>query len=314
MGALGSLGGGIGGLIGAAGAGEGGRGTLNWIASLWKKLQTPNFDVRALSPPELKIFAEMAPETYNAVVPDEVKLATEGPEGRTAQLKSLNYLQGVQENGLPVSERIAADNAQRAMAQEAGREQANVLSGMAARGRAGGGTELAAALGGGQRQAELARGLGSDLTQQIINARLQAAGQVGTLASGMRAADIGASQYNAGSTNRFNEIVASGRMRAAADAAAARERAQGFNVGQRQNVGEANVLNAYKNNVRNQEYPNTMAQQGFENQVKKLGGQTSALQNLAALQEGRRAERISAGQQIGAGVGGIGDVALGGLI
>jgi hypothetical protein len=310
MGGLASIGGGIGSAIGSAVSGKGGAGKLDEISALWKNLELADFDMSRLSPAVQKIFAESLPEVYEAVKVDKAADATEGPEGRAAQLSSLGQLQGVAENGLGINERMAAQDATRAIARESQRGDQNVMSNLAARGRMGGGGEMAARLMSNQRGAELARGMGGDLASNIINTRLQAGAEAGNLGGQMRSQDLALSGRNQDATSRFNEIVASGKMRSAADAAASRQNASNFNTSQRQRIGETNVAAKYDNDAENLRRMNALKQQSFQNRVTKLGGRSDALGNQAALKEGRRAERIRQMQQVGAGVGGIGDTAL----
>jgi len=307
------IGGIVSGIVNLARDDKGGQGSLDQAARLWKKLQTPDFDVRSLSPPELQQVAEYFPNIYEAIVQQDVSVAEDSPGMRAAQTGALGQWQNIAQEGLPLAERAVADNYQRDMSQAAQRTQMAVLRNMSERGRLGGGTEMVGRMLANQQSSDLARGYGNDLAQLSVQNRLQALNQVGGLGGQIRGQDIGLSTEQARSQNRFNEWVSALKTGAAQYGAGARERSHFANVGTQQGLADENERARYLNEIRNQEYPNQMAQQGFMNDVTKLQGRTGALTERArgefAIAEARR----QAIQGIGAGVDKGGLSILGGF-
>ena len=302
---LGGLGGAVGGIIGLATMGKGGKDELKEAIQLWRDVQTPGYDMRSLSPPQLRILAEYFPETYEAQVPQEVKLAQEeGPEGRQAQAGAVQYLRGVQEEGLPLAERLAAQEAQGRVAQEARSQDEAVMQNLAARGRLGGGTEAALRAGRGQTAANLARGMGSDLASQAVQNRYRAALDAGQAGGQLRAQDLEKARSNADAVNRFNELTAQMRTQAARDAMEQRAQAQAYNVGTRQRVGEENELARYGTQLENLNRQNQLRGQGFQDTVTKTTGLTGALGGLSQAKYAEQEARLRNAQQIGQGIGG----------
>lgn len=304
------IGGAIGGLIGQATAGKGGQGKLKQISRLWKDLQRPDFDYRDLTAPELQMVAEFFPDTYDAVVPAEVRLAQEGPEGRQAQLSSLYGLQQIGQEGLPLADRLAAQESQFRLSDTLGRNDAAIKQNLVARGRAGGGNEVALRAAGGQTGANLAASLGRDLVRQGLERRMGALQGAGQLGGQLRAQDQALSGENARAVNRFNELTAQIRNQAAMDAADARTKAQAYNVGTQQDLANQNTLNRYGVGLENLNRKNSLKQQSFGNDVTRLQGYTGALGQEAAYKEAKRAERIRMGQQVGGAIGAVGDQAV----
>lgn len=311
------VGGGIGGAIGgiiALATQKGLPRELREIISLWRNLQRPDFDMSQLTAPQLSVVAEVAPQFYDAFIQGEVAVPEDQPGIRGAQVRALDQLERVRQEGLPLSERLAAEDQQRALATEAMRTQGSILRQLAERGRAGGGTELALRMAGAQQSSELARGMGSDLAQQAAQNRIQAAYGVGELGRGIRAQDIALSEAKAQHINRFNEMVSQLRTRAAMDAAAARERAQAYNVGTRQRIADTNPFARYETSLANLTRRNQLRQQAFGNEVTRLGGLSGALQekaNAEIAREMARQQNITAiGQGVGSAAGGAFDLGL----
>lgn len=302
LGGAGSLLGGIFGL--SSGNNDAGKKYLKQALAVWQKVQDPTFDFRNLTMDELKVLAEQSPETYQAIIPTEVRQILDSPEMRASQLGALGQIQDIgKQGGLALEDRLAAQEAQRAMAQQSQRNQASVLRNLAERGRLGGGDEIQARLLANQQAGELGRGMASDITRQALARRLGAIQSAAGLSGQIRGQDIGVSQANADITNRFNELAAGLQNQAAQYNAAARERAQGYNVQTRQRVGEQNVANKYNVNEGNLNRQNALQQQMFNNAAAKASGMSGAYGGLAQadyLQQAAKANNI---QQLAAGAG-----------
>lgn len=301
---LGSVGGFAGNLaIMAGAAGKGGEDTIREIVNAWRNLKLADYDFRKLDPPTLKIFAEYIPELWEAEVPDDVKVAVDSPEMRAAQVRGVQRLEQVAQEGLPLEDRLATNRTMNAVARETGRDQANLRAELAARRGLSASDDLALQLKGQQGAAAARATMGSDLLRDSLARRYDAVRALPGVAGAVRGQDIDLSRTNANLINNFNMDVASMRNAAAAANAAARERAGFANASTRQRVGEANVMNRYGNQVRNQEYGNQMRQQRFRDEVTRLGGLSDALGSKAEMEELRRQERAQAIRSLGKSTG-----------
>jgi len=311
LGGLGSFGGGILGMLTAPGGGDKFREKALQIVLA---LQDPNFDYSKISFPELAMVAEMYPQLYAAVVPQEIQTAADSPEMRAAQERGLARLEQTATEGYSTPERIAGQEAGRTIQQEGTRLRDQALSQLAQRGRAYGGDALQASLAGNQQAMELARGLGADMSRYGADRRAGAAQAAAGLAGGIRGQDLARRQAAVDSINRRNEFIASLGTQANAANAAARERAQGYNVGTRQGLNTQSQLGRYDTNKYNQAYGNQLLQTLWGDQATKAGMtmQQYNMMGLAADQD--RAAHIQTYQNAGQGLGqaGGGLLSLGG--
>lgn len=312
--ALGGIGGAVGGLLGW---GLGSRydaeaqKKLARAYALYETMQLPDFDMRQLSPDDLQIVAEYMPEFYQFVSPGAAPTTVEeGPEGRAAQLSALDYYDQVRREGLPTLERIAAQQAQGAMGQQAQRDRQMALQQAQLMGRGGGGMPLQAMLAGGQQSADLARGFGDQLAQQAVLNRLGAASQGAQLGGQLRGQDIQKSALNADIWNRFNEFVSQGLTEANRYAAGARQAASDKNVSEAQRVADTNAQLRNQYDQRNQEYLNQLRQSQFGNRFQQVGGMTGSLGQQADLDLARGSALNESLYQTGKGLG----TAAGGLV
>lgn len=307
----GSAGGGLGSLFGLLGlAGEGGEDRYRQAINVFATLSDPNFDARALTAPQLEVIREVAPQVYDAVIAQQVALPEDSPQVRGEQMAALQQLAQVRQEGLPIAERAAAQDQQRALASEYTRAQEAVLRNLAERGRLGSGTEVAARMVGNQGGSELARGMGSDLARQAVLNRLAAAYGAADVGGRLRSQDLALSESRSNTMNRFNEFVSNLQTQAARDAATARGAAEAYNVGNAQRVADTNALAAYDVAQQNLNRRNDLEAQRANYALQRAAGQSGALGNLADLQERARSERILAIDRLGQSAGGL----LGGLL
>jgi len=275
--ALGGIGGGIGGLIGgiAVLAGAGGKGGDKYYRKAldqWKGLQTPEFDMSNLSAPEMRMLAELYPEIYEAVVPDSAKTIAGSPEGRQGQLQSLGRLQEYASGGQPLLDRLNAQDAAGAVADEHTRTTDSMMRNLGERGRLGAGTEIQARLAAGAQGDNLANQLGSSMARDRVMARLSATGQAGNLAGAIRSQDVNQQGQNASIINRFNEMITGRRGEAARYAADAKNQANVYNTTTQQGIGDRNVLNRYNTQSQNLDRRNSLKQDKFNAELQKVAG------------------------------------------
>lgn len=305
----------VGGILGGVGvlAGLGGPGGDKQRAQalkVWQDLQTANFDMRAIPPADLKVFAQEFPQTYNAVIQGQPQQVQDSQQGRAAEIQGLGRFNQIAQEGMPTAERLAAEDAQHGLQQQYQANQESVLSDLAQRGRLSGGDEIAARMAGAQGSQNLAAQMGSNLAQQSAQNRMFGAQQAAQMGSQLRGEDVALSGQNANIMNRFNELASQMNTQAAQYNAGAAERAQAANVATRQHVGEANALGQYGTATENLNRQNALRQQGFNNQVTKTQGVSNALLQDAFARDQERRNKEQAIVGVGQGAGGL----VGGLL
>ena len=313
MGLFDSIGDAIGGVIGLFGSGDGGKEDYERALRILEEVQDPNFNFRDLSAPVIPIAGEYTPFTYSPeFASSSPALADDSPMVRAEQLKALQHLSGVAEEGLPLAERLAAEQQGARLADEASRYDASIIRNLAERGRAGGGTELAARMASAQRLGNLAHGIGSDLATQAALNRISASGQVGALGGAIRGQDIALSEQRANALNRFNEWASSFLTQAAQQNALAQERAQTRNIGTAQDVASTNELNRYNTQQQNLTRNNALEQALANFRLRRAQSQAGASQDLGNANYAEQASRMEQlrglGSGIGAGVGALSGV------
>ena len=307
----------IGDLLGSLGGGFAGLLIPNKAGKYYKRglkeyegIDLPEYDYSALAPYLQQMAAEYDPTTYQANQLPGAQNLQDSPELRTSQLKALQRLEQVAQEGLPEQDRLIANEIRQSMA-KAHRGTTNAaLEELAARGRLGGGTELRARLGAGQQAAEMGRGMGSSLAQQGIQNRLNAIMQSGNLSGDIRAQDVDTTRQAAEIINRYN--LAGAQLGAQIGLANANTTNQGkLYTAQQLNQNQAANANTQNQFMqRNQEYGNAMRGQGFQNAMQKAGALSGAAGQYGQYLDAERQGKINAIAGIGKGVGGIGDSIL----
>lgn len=293
---LGSFGANLGILGGAAG--QGGRKYLRQIRDLWNKLETPNFDYRDLTAPELQVLAEQFPEVYTAVVPKEAQTVSDSPEARAAQVRAQGRAESMA-TGQNLDENLARQQAAESVQAAQRRADLSILSDLAQRGRLGAGDEIQARMMSGQRAAGLSRDLGLDMARDASGRRLAANAQAGGMAGDIRSGDTSLSARNADIANRFNEMAANIQNQAGQFNAQQRQQAGAWNAQNTQNVGNANAAMGYQVSSDNLNRQNTLRDQDYANQLQKLTGQTGALSGLSDAKYREQAAKAQTIQSVG---------------
>lgn len=296
----------------AGAAGSGGGKYIRQGQDLVGGIPLPELERRRLSAPQLQRVADYSPEAYDAQISRDPEIPLGSPEMRGHQAAALRYLQRVGDEGLPLAERLRAEELQRSMAQQAQRNQAAILQNMAARGRLSGGDELAARIIGNQQSSDLARASGADLAQLSTLNRLSGERSAADLSGQIRGQDFGEQGEQANVLNRFNEFASNLMTQAAMDAAASQERAGYSNVARSQNVSDRNVAADYNVALSNRNYGNTMNQADFENRLAKVDRQSAVLGAMARQADAEQAARANLFSGIGQGVGTVAGAAVGG--
>jgi hypothetical protein len=269
---------------------------LKEIRDLYRDMPLPEFE--RLIVPQLIQTGKITPEVYEAFIQEEeAPQIQEDPATREAQLRSLLGMEQVAREGLPLQDRLRAQDAQRAIAGELSRADEAVLSNLARRGRAGGGTELAARLATQGRAAETARGMGSDLAQQSIQNRLMALQAAPQMAGQIRGQDINKLAQNAAMQQRYNEFVSNLRTQAAANAAQQRNLAQQMNLAERQRIADFNVMAPFQTALERDKQQAAL----FGARRQKTGDIAGALGGLGQLATQREAIKRRQIEAVGSG-------------
>lgn len=297
----------LGGVAGLALAGSGGEKYLKEAADAMRQLKQSDFDYTKLSAPQLQMIQKVYPQVYSAVVPKEAQTITGDAGAQAAQQQVLGQYGQIAQQGLPVGEKLAAEQAQQSTGAELGRAQQAIRSNMAARGQLGSGQDLMSRLAGAQQGVGLAAQQGKDLASLGESNKLQGMSAEAALAGQMRGQTTSEQGQNADIMNRYNQLIAQMQTQAAQENAAAQERAQGYNVGTQQRISETNPMLAYSTNLENINRANNLKNMSFNQGLQKATGLSNVLGKLAQETDQQRQQKIQAATQIGSGVGGLGE-------
>ena len=203
------VGGGVGGLLGLGGKMLG-LGETDWedqykeALRLMTQLRTPEFADRDIAPAQLASRGDYQAQEYDPRIAGDTSLVEGSPDMRAQQVQNLAHLGEYTGRDLPLSERLAAQEAQRMMSSQSQGLTQSALEAMAMRGNLGGGQEATLRAGANQSAMEMGRGMGADLTQHAIQARRQALGMSSDMAGQVRGQDMAEQGFNADALNRFN--------------------------------------------------------------------------------------------------------------
>ena len=310
----GGIGSAIGGGIGLAFAGKSGKEFYKKALAAVEKLKLSDFDMRALSAPELRAVSEAFPDLYQEVVRGGPSQINEPTQGRDAQVRGLTRFEQIAREGLPTAERIASEDAQRAMAAQAKNVNEGILQDLAQRGQLSSGDEISARMAAGQQAHNLAAQQGSNLAMLGIQNRMQGMQGAQGIAGQMRGQDIQVGGQNADLMNRFNELASQLGSERARYNAGAQERSQLYNVGNRQRISDTNALSRYETGAANLDRQNRLRGQSTQERFGKTRMLQDAYNNMGGFYDNQRAARIALGQGIGQGVGSSAGGLLGGYL
>lgn len=231
--------------------------------------------------PELyKVVSEMNPELETAVNlgPSEMQGIATDPALRQAQLNALNKLSSIGDAGGRDAQFLSdAARVQNDVNTNLQGQQGAIMQNLATRGMSGGGSELVARSIAAQQAANSQGQQALDLNAQAQQRALQALMQSGQLGGQMQQQDFSQQQAKAQATDAINKFNAQNQQNVISNNVAAKNNAQASNVANQNNVAGQNT------NARNQaqQYNLNLAQQQYDNQLKKLGMVNNASQNLA---------------------------------
>ncbi len=301
---LGSLGG-LAGTVGAAilGNRKAGQGELKTALRNAEQIQLPQYDISQIPWEQLRQVASENPTLYSAVTPESVQTAQDSPALALQQMMALGQARQVAEEGMPVADRLAAQEAQSRVAGSARSAQLAALRDLAERGRLGAGDEIQARLAASQQASTLGRGMASDLAQQSANRRMAGIQEYANQAGNLRAQNYSNSMGNANVINNFNNMVSQMQNQAAMQNAAAQTQAQANNAAMANQVQQANAMGRTDTAKYNQANRNNLGTQGFQNALAKNEQVSDALGGLSRYKTARQTAQMQTMQNIGSRAG-----------
>jgi hypothetical protein len=221
------------------------------------------------------------------------------PRLREAQISALSNLQNIAENGgltFGDKARLAEIQASSLDAERGQREA--ILQNARARGIGGSGIELASQLINQQGSAGRRNLEGLNVAADAEKRALEAMLQSGNLGGQIRSQDYSEKARAAEAQDAINRFNIQNSQDQLINAANARNQAQQFNLTNAQNIMNQNTQN--RNNAIN--YNAQLAQQNFENQLKKAGAQGAGYQGIAqTLEDQKKRQDSFTGSLLGLG-------------
>lgn len=248
-----------------------------------------------------KIVAQMNPELETAVNlgPSEMQGISTDPGLRQAQLNALAKLQDVGAAGGRDSQFLANQaQLESDVNTNTQGQQGAIMQNLATRGMGGGGQEMVArqlaAQGGANRQAQM----GMDAKAQADQRALSAIMQSGQLGGQMQAQDFSQASQKAQAADAISRFNAQNQQNVIGQNVGARNQAQQFNAVNANETAARNTSGANQAQQQNL----SLAQQQYENELKKRGLISGAAGNLAgSYQQEAAGNRAIIGGAISAG-------------
>lgn len=259
--------------------GDGGAGD---IEALMRQNQTLYGNIAL---PELE-FKEYVPEALTGESTN-AELVDEDPLVKQAQMKALERMAGLAETGFSEVDEANLMSARDQADSMARQNREAILQNAQARGVGGGGLEFALKEMANQEASERARRAGMEGAADTARMRAMQQQAYQNALSNQRQQDYQQSAKNTDILNQFNQMNTQNR-----------------NMVNQANVGNRNSAQMYNNEMKNQ-----VAQNQFNNQITKAGGQAGANEGVANAIAAREAANssntnalIGAGATLGAGL------------
>jgi hypothetical protein len=226
--------------------------------ALYEGLQDPSF--ANYNPEGYQYLGDYSPEMMDA------ETISEDPSLRGSQMSVLEDLAGLSKTGLTDVDALGYEKARDLGNQMARSGTQAAIQNAAARGVGGSGLEFAMREIANQEGAERAQNAALEQAAESARQKALYTQAYGNMLSGVRNQDFGVNRANTDILNQFNQMNTQNRNEAAQ-----------YNLGNRQNMANANVDNRNKAFQYNQ----GMKQQAYDNKLKKLAGQTGANTGMA---------------------------------
>lgn len=264
-------------------------------------VSTPDIEQMKLALEKYQSAGELTPEMLETINAQDSLMGNiqTDPRLRNAQLQALEKLQSIGASGLRPEDEAALARIQSGVAQDARAREEAILQNMQERGVGGSGAELASRLissqGSANRQSQQGLEVGALASQRALEAIMQS----GALGGQIRNQEFGEESEKASAQDVINRYNAMNRQQVSGTNVNSRNTAQAQNLSEKQRIADSNT------GVSNQQqiYNKQLAQQNFENQMRKSTAAANAQSNQANnynQQAGQTQQMISG---IGQGVG-----------
>lgn len=281
--------------------GGGGDKYASQATELFKGLDVPDIESQKLFLQQYVEAGQLSPEQAEAALIemnayDDMELDS---TGKQAQLAALNQLSEIgNEGGLNASDRAKLQGIQTQEQTQARGAREAILQNAAARGASGSGLEMLAQLQNAQDAATRASTRDLDVAAMAQDRALQALQSAGQLGGNINQQQFGQQKDIANSKNEIAKFNAANTQQVGLSNVAGNNAAQAKNLENRQNISNANVDTANKQ----QQYNKGLIQQQFQNQMAKASGQAGAIGNQAnQANMNRQADQQLFGTLVGAG-------------
>lgn len=171
----------------------------------------------------------------------QVSKITENEATKQKQLSALDIIAQRAGGGLTAEDKAAINQAKQQVEQQAQGQQEQIKQEMQQRGMGGSGAELAARLSGSQAQTSRLSSAADQIAAQASANALNAAGQEGSLAGNIRGQDFGVAQAKASAADVVNQFNTQNAIARQQRNVASENQAQAANLGNAQNISNANV-------------------------------------------------------------------------
>ena len=256
---------------------------IDRLQRLVEAIQSPNFDIRKLTPEDYKIGAKYVPELASYIeekAPTLVKAA--GPDavrGRQAQLESLDRFRSLAITGEDTQSQILREKAMDASARQNAAQQGAIRERMAQQGRGGSEMDYVQSLLAQQGSAQNASKSGQDAALAAYNTRLQAQRDAANLGGNIRQEDVDVESKNANTINAFNTRMANSYQDYVNRNVQIRNQAQAANLARANAVSDKNVGQRNEAEQDYQNMINTIRQRQYDNDMRKMEAQSGVVRS-----------------------------------
>lgn len=263
----------------------------------------PDTEKMKLALEQLASAGNFSPEmlSYMGLGDTELNNISLDPNLRARQMNALQQMAGIAEKGMSDIDRAALEEMLRSSRAEDTAARKSIIENRAARGMAGGGDELAAALGASQGSANRRSSEALKLAAQAAANRQNALSTSSNMAQAIEASDYNRAMNLASRRDAINEFNNRLANTTAQQNTGLRNDAQMFNLGNQQRIQDSNV------GLRNeqQKFNKGLAQLQFENQMNKATQGQANSQALANMFGQRAAGTAAMYTDTAAGIGSI---------